>query len=759
MASIVPKIKIGLAAGKREKHNLSFDCSTTSNIGSVQPTMCREMVPNSKYKVRVSSLVRLASMPLPTFGRMSLRHYHTFVPYVDLYQPFDALMSGQHYKGTNSATFIPSKVPYFTMADILPFILSYSDISIAPANALDKPYYITSSNVSYDGTVFYWSGMDPEAIPEGATVYTTFEEAWHAAVAHDLEAIKTAYDAVRLGTAIFDGSGTANLFALRSINSSFENYTTDEYGHLNFGAFNAFITGSYDSEKLVMAYPGATNPSIFAAAGGQTVINYQGADLITLVNGYYLLFKFKPFLKRLRTIFIGLGYQFSPYNTEEMSALKLLAYYKAWFNLFCPVREKAFVDTDCYWIIKRCSEINGSNIRSGTGSPERFTSFIKSLATECYYYLPMDYFSMAVTKPDLSNQDVDFTLNAGPRLDARTSNSSTMDSTDNVLVRSSQNIPASAAGVSLESQGGSMSPLTLKLAFQMLKWANKNTVIGRSIRQYLKVHFGVDDVNAIDDGGVYRIGSSRTNVTISDVMSTAENEQGYLGEYGGKGIGYGDSETFDFTADKFGVWITLTAVVPESGYYQGYLKENRHLNRYQFFNPDFDSLGYQVLERGEVMDDYNCDSDTWKPHSGYSRTAAFGLVPRYSEYKVGRNIVNGDLSLVGLYNSMAPYTLDRRIAGGSYNTHGSGTLDGGMHIKIVRPAFVPSIVYDAFRRIDPTDHLGQYNRIFNYGGNDLDHFIIHNVFDVQAYMPMKSLSDSFDTVDSEDDGVIKTTHS
>lgn len=747
MASIVPKIKIGLAAGKREKHNLSFDCSTTSNIGSVQPTMCREMAPNSKYKVKVSSLVRLASMPLPTFGRMSLRHYHTFVPYVDLYQPFDALMSGQHYKGANSTTFIPNKVPYFTMADILDFIVSYSDISIAPVNALNKPYFITSTNVSYDGTVFaYGEGEEYD--------YHTFEDAWHAAVAHDLEIIGPVWDSVRLGTSIFDGAGTSALFALRQVSEPV-NYYNDGFGVLNFGNFIAYMRGSMDSSKLKMAYNASTDATIFAVQGGNSVISPQGADLITQIGSYYLLFKFRPFLKRLRTIFIGLGYQFSPYNTEEMSALKLLAYYKAWFNLFCPVREKSFVDTDCYWIIKRASELNGPNIRAGLGDTSKFRSFITSLAKECYYYLPMDYFSMSVTVPQGSNQDTDFVLNSGSML--RANNATTMEnSIDNVQVLRTPGNDHPAVG--LESQTGAISPLTMKLAFQMLKWANKNTVIGRSIRQYLKVHFGVDDVNPIDDGGVYRIGSSRTNIQISDVMSTAENEQGYLGEYAGKGIGYGDSEKFDFTADKFGVWLTLTAVVPESGYYQGYLKENRHLNRYQFFNPEFDALGYQVLERGEVMDDYNCDSTAWRPRQNYKRTDAFGLVPRYSEYKVGRNIVNGDLSLVGLYNSMAPYTLDRRIAGGAYNSFGTGALATGLYLQVVKPAFVPTVVYDAFRRIDPTDHLGQYNRIFNYGGNDLDHFIIHNIFDVQAYMPMKSLTDSFDTVDGDDDGTIKTTH-
>lgn len=746
MASIIPKIKVGLAATKRQKLNLSFDCSTTSNIGNVQPTMCREMVPNSKFKVKVSSLVRLASMPTPTFGRMSLRHYHVFVPYVDLWQPFDAMMSGQHYHGERAAVnqnFIPTKVPFFTMADLIPFIVSYSDISIAPASDLNKPYTIGLTNVStIDGTVFnYGEGTD----------YATEEAAIRAAQAHDLTIINTAWQAVRSGTNIFGGAKSLSyLFEYRPANN-----TSDDFGSLNLGTFSGHVRGQ-SSTALSIAYDGVSNPNVFMTVGS-TPITPEGADLITKVGDYYLLIKFRPEVKRLRTIFIGLGYQFSPYNTEELSALKLFAYYKAWFNLFSPIREKSFVDTTCYLMIKRCSEANGGNI-SSYGDPDRFKNFLHELAYECYYYLPMDYYSMSVIRPQNSNQDTSFVMNSGALKIANTSGSYSGDHTsDNVTVNQPVTAGITTQSASVTYVSNISSPLTLKLAFQMLKWANKNTVLGRSIREYLKVHFGVDDTNAIDDGGVYRIGSSRTNINISDVMSTAENEQGYLGEYGGKGIGFSESESFDFTTDKFGVWITLTCVVPESGYYQGYLKENRHLNRYQFFNPEFDALGYQVLERGEVMDDYSCDSDEWNPKTGYARTAAFGLVPRYSEYKVGRNIVNGDISLVGLRASMSPYTIDRRLSTGMLVPTNINS-NGEVSYKIGKPNFVPSVVYDAFRRIDPTDHLGQYNRIFNYGGNDLDHFIINNIFDVKCYAPMKPLSESFDTID-EGEHTIDVTHS
>lgn len=715
MASIIPKIKIGLAASKREKHNLSFDCSTTANIGSIQPTMCRELVPNSKMKVKVSSLCRLASMPLPTFGRISLRHYHCFVPYVDLWQPFDAMMAGQHYQGNSLASpFIPTSVPWFTFQSLMPLLSNLCDFSFAFEYDLNNPFTITSTKESWDGHV-----------------YDTVDEAQAA----DKLRIETVWAAVKNASA-FGGSGLFSMFSYRAADSS--TWRTDQYGGINAGAY--VIRPRNATTTFTFAEPGVTDPDIWYS--GATSITAEGADLITKIGDYAVLCRFRPELKRLRTIFIGLGYQFSPYNTENMSALKILAYYKAWFNLFSPVRERAFVDTPCYKIIKICSEKSGFLVND-VNTFNYWTSLLMELATSCYYYLPMDYYAMSVSSPMKSNQDNPFQLETGS---GNTGNTVKVEA-------SGDNANGNVHTINTSNQ---INPLTLRLAQRMLTWANKNTVLGRSIREYLKVHFGVSDVNPIDDGGIYRIGSSRTNIQISDIMSTAESHQGYLGEYGGKGIGYGDSEKFDFTADKFGVWLTLTVVVPESGYYQGYMKENRHLNRYQFFNPEFDALGYQVLERGEVMDDYNCDGVSWNPHTDYTRTAAFGLVPRYSEYKIGRNIVNGDFSLISQYNSMAPYTLDRRIAGGAYEN-----VPGVDHygLRVTKPKFVPSVVYDAFRRIDPTDHLGQYNRIFNYGGNDIDHFLMHHIFDVVLHAPMKSLSESFDTITNDDDGTIDVTHS
>ncbi len=728
--SVIPKISVGLASGKRQKLNLSFDNSTTSNIGCIQPTMCREMVPNAKFSVKVSSLVRLASMPLPTFGRMSLRHYHVFVPYQDVWEPFNAMMSGQHYSAGGS-TWIPSSVPTFTVDSLLWLFTNYSDISIAATSDLGNPLQITIDNVAKrDGKVFeYGSGQ----------TYETYADAVKAAQAYDLEYVRNVWNLVRQGSGIFGGK-TQMLFSERpSVNS--DPTQPDGYGLLNLGPMAARISGLNAGTDLTISYGGTSGNVLYS---GGTPITVEGADLISQVGSYSILFKFRPELKRLRTIFIGLGYSFSPYNnSEKYSVLKLLAYYKAWYNLFSPRREQSFVDTVCYRLIKQHSTANLTIVENSN----LWKPFLINLLTDCYYYLPMDYFSMSVLRPSQGNQDNTTILSSGASYVVSNSGAGNDPVTDQVTAENTGNgLHVKYGAVHLSTSGSHLNPMTLKLAFQMLKWANKNTVLGRSVREYLKVHFGITDVDDHEADTVQVIGSSRTNIQISDVMSTAESEQGYLGEYGGRGIGYGDSETFDYTAKNFGVWLTLTTIVPESGYYQGYMKENRHQTRFDFFNPEFDALGYQVLERGEVMNDYNCDGQSWNPTEDYKRLLAFGFVPRYSEYKVGRNIVNGDLSLAGLLPSMGPYTLDRRFAGGMYY---GGTVDGNgtPATKILKPSYVPSIVHDSFRRIDPTDHLGQYNRIFNYGGNDLDHFIIHNLFDVKCYAPMKALSNSFDTVD------------
>jgi hypothetical protein len=723
--SIIPKIKVGMPK-KREKLNLSFDCSTTANIGGLQPTMCREMVPNETFEVKVASLARLRPLVVPTFGRMSLRHYHTFVSYRDIWEPFENMLSGQHYVN-DSNSYIPTATPYFTMESIIrEIIMKYSDVTMY------KGYDIVEENAIT---------FDP--------VNMTIAEA-QAYVQSDIE---PAWNMLR-NSKLFGGS-----ISYKFNDGVQGSLAEDGYGVVNLGQW--YFAAKYNETPTFN--PLGNNNVIRPYPTGGAIIGADGADFITSVidtdnnnQVYTFCFKLRPVAKRFRKMMIGLGYQFSPYSVDtHFCPFKLVAYYKAWFELFRPVRQKAFVDTNCYKLTHawRQASCNGANVDTALGTI--WNAFLKDLANDCYYYLPMDYFSMATTSPQQPNSDVlmDVTTPYGV-------------SATGHAIQNSSNGAANQYAIEGNFAGSQFNPLVAKMAMRLLTFANKNTIVGRSVRQWLKVHYGVDGGDQLDSNGVVRIGASRTNIQISDVMNTAASPSADLGEYAGKGIGYGDAEKFDYTAKYFGCWLTLTVVVPESGYFQGYLQENRHMNRYQFFMDEFDACGYQVLELGEVIDDYNCDGASFNPKSGFSRSAGFGFVPRYSEYKVGRNIVNGDLSIPGNYNDGAPYTLDRRFPAGALGYKIYLEFVGDQTTKIttwkvaraVETPWMPSTVNDNFRRIDPTDHLGQYNRIFAITDTKDDNFILNMIFNVDAYAPMKSLTSSFDAV-QEDDKVIDVAHS
>lgn len=734
--SIIPKINVGLSGKKRSKMNLDFDNSTTLNVGTIQPTMCREMVPNESFKVKVSSLVRLAPMPVPTFARMSLRHYHCFVPYAELWEPFTAFLSQQSYTSTYGNAFVPSQIPTFPIEDVFTIIASFSDISFYPnfPDTSHGPLTITESNQDdYSKLVSLWSSL------KSFSTYGHVSGFYRKSVIHSFN---SKAGNIHLGD--YGSNETSNAAGVIRLGGSYLVINSDD-------TLDSSFPGFAESTKIYGVKSFYNDPT----AG---YITPEAADFIFIVDGYLACCKLKAPAKRLRSIFIGLGYSFSPISSPDVSFnwFKLLAYYKCWYELFSPNRERTFNETSCYKLIKTMSNKNGDSYNF---SNDDVLSFILDLIVDCYYYLPMDYFGMSVQRPYDQFYGTVGTPSAVPTQTLSTGtapyspSSGTFSNTGNVSIEQSNHTTLGAGGpVHVDVMSGVTDPVVLRLANRLLTFAGKNTVVGRQIQDYLRAHYGIVGAeHHTNDSSVYRLGSSRVQINVSDIMSTADTESAKVGDYAGKGIGYGDSDVTEYTAKEFGCWITLSVIVPESGYYQGYFLENRHKSRYDFFTPEFDALGYQVLERGEIVSDLDFDSKVvGESIANYKPTVAFGFVPRYSHMKVGRNIVNGDLSLSGLQDSMSPYYFDRKFPTRRYIKDING------NVKVTSPEYLPSIVSDSFRRIDPTDRLGNYNRIFNYTSNDVDHFIVHNIFNVTALSPMKPLAESFDTV-VEDDKVVQVT--
>lgn len=122
MSQIFDKIKV--ASGKRSTFDLSHDQVTTSDFGYLVPICYRDMVPNDDFVVSPNIFTRLAPLAVPTYGRITCRVHHFFVPYRILYPHWDAFITQSSANLT-----VPPYFPASTLKQSLNLDPQFSDAS------------------------------------------------------------------------------------------------------------------------------------------------------------------------------------------------------------------------------------------------------------------------------------------------------------------------------------------------------------------------------------------------------------------------------------------------------------------------------------------------------------------------------------------------------------------------------------------------------------------------------------------------------
>lgn len=684
--SFIDKISVGLNT-KRSTFNLGQDTHTTAEIGYLQPTFCRMVVPNSHMEISSRNLVRLSPMAVPTMGRMSLRNYFYFVDMATLWTPFDALRNQTNYTYGDGSVYTPVRAPYFKMADVF--------------------------SALYQVPETYAGGLDTLTSSLYACIYDT-----------------------STGEVVDD---TVSGFTLDSLIQS--------------GSFDNFDLPLIVRTKTKVWLKVSNTPTYIEATSGTTlgdtqkygIITNQNADFSGRRGSYMILGKFIGAMKRLRKQFIGCGYAFNPYDTQEVTPFKLLAVYKAFFDTFAVQRTINFNNTNCYKLIKRLSETpvlnsdmfayeGGSyNPNTGTETIDVFMAFLRDLADICYN-LPADYFSAS----DVTAQRGAYSSNIDYAYESTQLNSLTYgagDTTEEVQASANYQLTPTSDTTAIGQQ----------MALRLLKYINKRSVVGRKIADLLKLN-GEVDLHNNEHENVHHLGEDKVDINISDVMSLASTEDASLGDYAGRALGMGNTDSFSYDTKAYGILLCLSAIVPVSGYFQGILRENTDSERFDFFTEEFDALGYQPVRMNELVSDTQFVTSSGDNSVGTDH-GIFGLTPRYQHLKVGRNICNGDISLPSMQSVMLPYTLDRHFItcapkeGSKYD-----------YQTVILPPNAP----ETFRQIKAQEGYGDYNRIFQYVPGDYDHFIIQSVIDCKVSSPMKSISNAYDTFDeATDDNTIE----
>lgn len=316
--------------------------------------------------------------------------------------------------------------------------------------------------------------------------------------------------------------------------------------------------------------------------------------------------------------------------------------------------------------------------------------------------------------------------------------------------------------------------LTLKLLQRMYSYVGRDSLIGNRIELWAKSHLDSEVYNTIFRK-VSVSSSNSVHIQIGDIDATAGTRTygddnvahgNVLGDYAGKGIGTGEL-TFKSSCGSYAYFIVLSWVDVNTSVYQGTDAQLFALTKYEVPQAEFDALGYEITPRSVIWADNDLSiKDDTAQHGSMPKTinsdSGFGYVPRYSGFKYAKNIVNGDMSLRSMRNSMNCYYADREILSRSieYRTSG-GTSSEPRSIHVVVNDIPQAST--AWRYVERYPWLSSYDRMFvNSAGMVLpfdkvnpynpytqqvhdDNFYIHCVFDITENTPLRPLSESFDT--------------
>lgn len=767
----LPKINVGKKT-KRNYFNLTHDVNTTSDFGFCQPTICREFYKDSKITLKTKEFVRLGAMPCPTFGRIEVKTHTAFVPVRETFLAYDYLQSQKTVTSANRS-YVPQCADYVTANTLLGSIVemaldSPNNISVNTENLLPILNIDETHLLGRFSLWVLWKDVCPathslfsqhkplelvdlvndsvivndEELRQNSYIALTAVITQNAATS---EIVSSPFYSYLQGTQVFNRATFSTMnTATGEIRQDpthlnallFCNYMS-ERGAFNSSDSNPFTEGTFGYEFIenlirysyllnnyadflpVMSLQNADFD--FGHISDVMYQNYWGesATLSMVEIGFHL----SKAGKRLFKVLTGCRISFGT-KDKKIDLMRLLSYYKAWFDKYNPGRNLQWLDTNAFGLIHGYYDFGSvlDNVINGIGSDyqrifhanvaNRYRKFWFQFLydiPQCCYVLPIDNMTCATPTPLLESDSMGAIGSVNLYVND-----------DNTDVYSSDVTTQTMYGNDGDLQG--TGGLGVQLLNRIYHLVNKNSVIGSKIDEYLRAHNisrGLPHSNVLGD--------SKFMCNIDDVFATAGTSDAYLGEYAGKGLGSGSTDSMNFECESFGYLIQLLCVVPLGGYVQG--MRDCPINRYDFYQQEFDSLGMEPMSKSNFI------NRKYVYEHFDSTDSVFGFRPRYFGLKIENNLANGGFAFRSQMAEYLPYSLDR-----IFNTENLQSFSTDDYVAD-----------EELRYIGRYEKFGNYDRIFYDTTGISDNFIVHMIQELSMYAPMKSISDSYDTFDKDVD--------
>ena len=165
MASYLDKTQVNTAITENTKLDLGHIHVSTMDMMQMNVATLMELVPGSKIDVKMESFARLNPLPVPTFGRASLRNRAFFVPFRTIFRGWNDFITDSVHVASNGYTAsnagsILSSVPTVAMEELCQAFLGYigQDVNDGAGMIYQVPNTITNWDVFnvIGGTTYYY---------------------------------------------------------------------------------------------------------------------------------------------------------------------------------------------------------------------------------------------------------------------------------------------------------------------------------------------------------------------------------------------------------------------------------------------------------------------------------------------------------------------------------------------------------------------------------------------------------------------------
>ena len=377
-------IRVPKSGFKRSRFNWSHDVNTTFAWGEIQPTMCKLLIPNTKTTVQAQSLIRLAPMVAPTFGRVKYKTFSQFVPCADVMPNFDAMLA-QEPIIRNGVKKVPKNIPSITLGILSSYVLFGARANIywadSAAEAAKGNYKTRYRHLNLQGE---WA-LDSTMANILSALGTQNVAATYANGLPVTQATSTLYSSVAGFSDKSDATGERVVFFPRGpysfLRHSFEDTGSGEAKRYGVTLSNKTMASLFPVDKAINIQEEVTKGSAAAARYDDTEaeVSFESADYIIEFNmpgplsdterSYFALaFELSDYGKRIRKVLQGCGYQIDFASTEKVSILPLLAQYKAYFDIFGLQLFQGWETSVCATLIDYLTNNYIESITNSTGS-------------------------------------------------------------------------------------------------------------------------------------------------------------------------------------------------------------------------------------------------------------------------------------------------------------------------------------------------------------------------------------------------------